>query len=553
MKSKRHLLFLLGIISAFCGVLLQGQQTYAAVVTSYPNGDYFVSWNTFGTKDGPCSGDHCGRLDLRPVNTATGVETTTALLPGNASRTDEFQMTDVSVGQSATQIKVFSYVRAASGIPILDAMDSLHVQLNIGGQYITGTTSEITPTTSWIWYETTFTGNWSQTQINGMRVRLQNEVKGLVNLLQNNIQVSGMHAEVTYTDSPNLSQSTTRAYQPSATLTPGAPLATTNALGDLHGQNVPFRVRMGITPTVANMPASYRNYKLQYATRTDANCSASTSYTDVGTSGALRWYDHPSLTNGATIAAHAQDPTTAGPKVYQTYQESAPFTNPTATPVNSTATWDFSLQTVNPTPGTVYCLRIVESSNALLNTYDAFTAVRAVGSLSASIVDTVGQPYSQPNIAFTPTYMLHQCQTSTGILGDAAKRLRITNDVAVNGWSMSIAPTQGGSAAWQSGAGQYRHNNPAGSPAGCAAGQLAMTPQVSSIASQSGCNVNGITRGSNTSFSSTTTAITLLSASSATPRFCYWDITNIGLSQKIPAYQPPGEYKLDMTITVVAQ
>src|SRR5690606_34899166 len=101
--------------------------------------------------------------------------------------------------------------------------------------YITGTNSEITPTTSWVWYETTFTGNWTQSQVNGMRVRLQNEVKGLVNLLQNNIQVAGMHAEVTYTENPHLNQSAVRTYHPSATLNPGNPLADTNTAADLHG------------------------------------------------------------------------------------------------------------------------------------------------------------------------------------------------------------------------------------------------------------------------------------------------------------------------------
>lgn len=554
MKGKRLFLLVLGTLGALCGALFGVQSAHAAVATSYPNGDYFAAWNTFGTKDGPCGGDHCGRLDLRPVSTSSGIETTTALLPGNASRTDEFQMTDVGVGQGATQIKVFTYVRAASGIPILDAMDSLHVQLNIGGQYITGTNSEITPTTSWVWYETTFTGNWTQSQVNGMRVRLQNEVKGLVNLLQNNIQVAGMHAEVTYTENPHLNQSAVRTYHPSATLNPGNPLADTNTAADLHGHSVPFRVRMGITPTLVNKPASHKNYKLQYATRNDTNCAASSTYTDVGTAGALRWYDHPSLTDGATISAYAHDPVTAGPKVHQTYRESAPFTNPVATPANSTALWDFSLQTVTPTPGNVFCLRIVETNGATLNSYDAYATVRAVGSLSAAIVDGTGQLITQPNIAFSPLYMLHQCQTATGLLGEATKRLRITNDIATNGWSASIAPTQGSGATWQSGVGQYDFNNPAGSPTGCAAGQLSLAPQASVITPQSGCSATGINRGANASFSAgTTEVVTLLTASAATPRFCYWDVTNIGLSQQIPAYQPPGDYSLDMTITVVAQ
>lgn len=554
MKGKRHFLLILGTLSALCGAVLYVQNSYAATVISYPNGDHTAEWNTVGTKDGPCSDQHCGRIDLRPVTTTSAIETTGALLPGNASRTDEFHMSNVAVGQGATQIKVYTYLRSAFGLPVLDAMDSLHVHLNIGGQYVIGTNSEITPTTGWVWYETTFTGNWTQSQVNDMRVRLRNEVKGLINLIQNNLQVAGMHAEITYIENPHLNQSVVRKYHPSATLDPGNPLADTNTAADLHGHSVPFRARMGITPTLVNKPASHKNYKLQYATRSDTNCAASTTYADVGTSGALRWYDHPSLTNGANISAYAHDPVTAGPKVHQTYRESAPFTNPVATPANSTALWDFSLQTVTPTPGNVFCLRIVETSGATLNSYDAHATIRAVGSLSAAIVDGAGQPITQPSIAFSPLHMLHQCQTATGLLGEATKRLRITNDIVTNGWSASIAPTQGSGATWQSGVGQYDFNNPAGSPAGCTAGQLSMTPQASVITPQSGCSTTGINRGANASFSAgTTEAITLLTASAATPRFCYWDVTDIGLSQQIPAYQPPGDYSLDMTITVVAQ
>jgi hypothetical protein len=49
-----------------------------------------------------------------------------------------------------------------------------------------------------------------------------------------------------------------------------------------------------------------------------------------------------------------------------------------------------------------------------------------------------------------------------------------------------------------------------------------------------------------------TTPVTITSANSSSSYYCYWDITNIGLSQAIPPMQPAGAYSLSLTLTLTA-
>lgn len=183
------------------------------------------------------------------------------------------------------------------------------------------------------------------------------------------------------------------------------------------------------------------------------------------------------------------------------------------------------------------------------------------GSLSNDIVNGSGGSVASPSFAMSGVNAAFGCTTSTGTLGTSSQRLRFSNMTGTARWSASIAATSGNTALWSSGGALYDFNDPSGSPPGCSAGtdsdayagQLTINPTTGSIAPQSGCSTTGLSLGSQSSFNEgVTDAITLLSADASADVACYWDVTGLGLSQQIPSEQPPGNYQIGLTMTVVA-
>jgi hypothetical protein len=168
--------------------------------------------------------------------------------------------------------------------------------------------------------------------------------------------------------------------------------------------------------------------------------------------------------------------------------------------------------------------------------------------LTADIVDGSGASVATPSVAMSATTASFSCQTVTGTLGDAAQKIRVNNTTANGAWTISVAASGSN---WVSGLNTYSYNNPAAS--GCTGGQLTVQPASGTITPQSGCNNTAVTTGSNTAFSSgIVSSITLVSASASAGHNCYWDLTGVGLSQKIPAGQKSGAYSIGLTLTVVA-
>ena len=191
--------------------------------------------------------------------------------------------------------------------------------------------------------------------------------------------------------------------------------------------------------------------------------------------------------------------------------------------------------------------------------YNAY--VPPAGSLSADIVDAGGATVASPSVSMSSLAASGTCQTATGTLGVSAQKVRASNTTATPGWSLSIAATAGTTGNWSSGTSSYDFNDGSGSPAGCGdgadadsiAGQLSADPSVSTITPQSGCTVTGLTKGSASAFNQgVTDNITLMSASASAGTNCYWDLTGVSLSQKVPDLQPTGTYSIPMTVTVVA-
>lgn len=186
--------------------------------------------------------------------------------------------------------------------------------------------------------------------------------------------------------------------------------------------------------------------------------------------------------------------------------------------------------------------------------------VAPVALLSTDIVDGSDVSITNPSVTFPTLNRSFSCVTNTGQLSSATQKIRVTNTTTTPGWSLSIAPTSGGSALWTKGgtpAAYYDFNDSGG--AGCTdsdgdgyGGQLSVVPTGATITPQSGCSTTGVSLlGSTTGFTGPS-AITLASGSASTPFYCYWDIIGLSLSQKVPASQAAGTYNVGLTITVVA-
>jgi hypothetical protein len=551
------LLGLVGYLAFWC---INTGTAYAGTVTLRPSGDpASPNWQTYPTTD-------LSRWSI--INRSdSGTNPWICAATGNVS--DLYNMTDASVGQGATSIVVQAYTFMGSGIALANAYITLNG--DVSGTPLGTTSTQNPPSTigllnactgtggTFDWRSVTYNGNWTQSDVNNLKVSLGRQN----NLLNGPIRVSQLEAVITYTDPPTVSQSAYRLYQNTDSTTPGTALAATNTAADLTA-NSTFRVRLGATVSNTSWGANYSSHNLQFAAKNQTTCAATTGWADVQSgSGAVRWSDNASVSSGVSIPSYASDPTVTGTKTLETYQEANTFANSNAVSTGNTGLWDFSLQTVGATVGTNYCLRINNSPGDFTDSYSQYPEITVTGNLGIDIVDGSGSAVSSPSVSFGSIFAGLACQTSTGTLGSSTQKIRITNDLSATGWASSIAATSGNTAKWQAtGSKYYDFNDKSGSPAGCSAGldsdiyagQLSIAPNVGTITPKASCTSTGVSLGSASAFDEgITDAIAIASGSGSASRFCYWDITAIGLSQKVPIAQPNGSYALDLTVTVVAQ
>ena len=167
------------------------------------------------------------------------------------------------------------------------------------------------------------------------------------------------------------------------------------------------------------------------------------------------------------------------------------------------------------------------------------------GTLNVAIVDGDGLEVSTPAVGFSTAEFSFSSQETTGTLGTSTEMIRLDNPTSTATWSVAIAATDGGSAAWDSGTDTYPYNG-----ATAADGQLEVDPSSGTITPFGTCDVADPSVGSATSFvSGTTSSITLMSATEESDAYCRWDLTGVGMTQTIPAIQPVGSYSIAMTIT----
>ena len=179
------------------------------------------------------------------------------------------------------------------------------------------------------------------------------------------------------------------------------------------------------------------------------------------------------------------------------------------------------------------------------------------GLLSVDIVNASGTVVTSPAVDFDEVNFSASAQTGTGILGVDNERIRINNATGNVAWTLSIAAAST-TALWSAASSTYDFNDPTadagdGDDDDDVGGQLTIDPADATITPQSGCSTDGISLGSESGFSEgVVDSITLASTDASADTNCFWDITEIDLSQTIPQSQSADTYQINLTLSIIA-
>jgi hypothetical protein len=221
---------------------------------------------------------------------------------------------------------------------------------------------------------------------------------------------------------------------------------------------------------------------------------------------------------------------------------------------------EFALQAVsgNAVSGNQYCFRLTNAGSAGSFTYTTYATATVAGlGLSTDIVNASGESIASPSVSMTEIPFSFAFQSALGTLGVDAQRVRVTNETGNAQWTLTIAGSSA-TAYWDDASSDYDFNDPTanagdGGDADSIGGQMTIDASAGTVTPKSGCSTTGITRGGSASFSEgSANSITLLSAGATAETSCYWDFTDIDISQTIPAEQAVGAYSINMVLTVTA-
>ena len=172
------------------------------------------------------------------------------------------------------------------------------------------------------------------------------------------------------------------------------------------------------------------------------------------------------------------------------------------------------------------------------------------GVLSTAILNASRATVASPSFAMSTASFSFDCQTVTGSLGSDSQRLYVINPSGTTSgqtWTLALAAT----GPWTDGSNTYAYNDPAG--AGCDNGQLTVDPSAGTLTddcTSTACTTASVSQGNSTAMSGAT-PVTLLSAPTNTTVYRGY-LTDVELSQEIPAEKPAGNYTLPVTITATA-
>src|SRR6266480_183008 len=207
---------------------------------------------------------------------------------------------------------------------------------------------------------------------------------------------AGSQGIITVFYAPSFNQSAYRLFNNADSTDVGTPLAALNTAGALTSTGAAFRLRMLVHVGPGNLAISGQAFKLQYVDPGTGTCAAPSggtpaAYTDVTAATLIAFNNNPTPADGANLTANASDPTHAADTVKpQTYEELNNFTNVTsAISAGQDGKWDFALKDNGPA-ATIYCLRAVKSSGALLEGYTVYPQITTVlpGSFNAFETNT---------------------------------------------------------------------------------------------------------------------------------------------------------------------
>lgn len=183
-----------------------------------------------------------------------------------------------------------------------------------------------------------------------------------------------------------------------------------------------------------------------------------------------------------------------------------------------------------------------------------FNQAISEGAKSVDVVDGSGNSVASPSVSFSAANFSFSTQDTTGTLGTASEKIRALNPTSGVTWTVNLAGNATTST-WTTGSQYYDFNDGSGYTDGGDAdsygGQMTVDPSGGTLAGVSGCATTNVTKGTSDSFAEgTTNSIDLMSAAAGASTFCRWDLTGVGLTQKMPAGQAAGSYSINMTLTI---
>lgn len=345
----------------------------------------------------------------------------------------------------------------------------------------------------------------------------------------------------------------------------GSALNTQDTAATLGSTGDAFRLRMLLHVTEADIAISGESFKLQFAEKS-GTCDTAFSgetYADVTGATVISYNDNATPADGDNLTSNANDPTHGADTITnQDYEEANNFTNSVSSiPVGQDGKWDFSLIDNGATVSTSYCFRVVKSDGTALDTYTVIPEIITAasgGALSVDIVDAGSASVASPSVDMSAINFSFSNQTSTGTFGISSEKIRVDNGTGTAVWTLSLAADGGATSFWNGVSSDYDFNDPTagagdGGDADSLGGQMTLDPSASTITPEGGCTLTNISSGSSTAFNQgVTDSITLASATTGADTGCYWDITDINISQTIPAEQPADSYSVDMTLSIIA-
>lgn len=177
------------------------------------------------------------------------------------------------------------------------------------------------------------------------------------------------------------------------------------------------------------------------------------------------------------------------------------------------------------------------------------------GSKSVDIVDSGGSSVGSPTVSFSAATFSFSTQDTTGTLGAANAKIRVSNPTATATWTVNLAAS-GTTDLWTDAGNTYDFNDGSGYTDGAdtdsKGGQMTIDPSGGTVTGVSGCSTSNVNKGASDSFvEGSTDSIDLVSGASGAATFCRWDYTGAALTQKVPAGQASGSYALSMTLTII--